>query len=76
MARLVSISDFTAILTHDGSNVAEKDQIIVNSGENISVMDCLGTPEDGIIGKYDSIKRNTLRHDGEKVAQWIKKFFD
>jgi len=39
-------------------------------------MNCIDTPDTIPGGKFDSIKRNALRHDGEKVAQWIKKFFD
>lgn len=74
--RFGKIWDFTAILAHDGSDVPQKDQIVIDTTEGVTCMNCLDTPESSLGGKYDSIKRNTLRHDGQKVAEWIKKFFD
>lgn len=76
LSRLTGVWDFTAILAHDGSGIPSEEQILVNERNNITCMNCLDTPDTMIGWKFDSIKRNTLRHDGKKVAQWIKKIFD
>lgn len=70
------ISDFDHILAHDGTGIDTTLRIPVNRENNVEQMDVLTTPAHDIDGIYDSIKRNTLRHDGEKVARWIKKIFD
>lgn len=76
LSRWWKVSDFTAILAHDGWGVPEKDRIRIDQTDTVTCMNCLDTPDDALGWQFDSIKRNTLRHDGQKVAEWIKKFFD
>ncbi len=74
--RFTGIAHFDHILAHDGSGIQENLVVKSHSDNSISQMNILTTPANNIDGKYDSIKRNTLRHDGKRVAEWIKKFFD
>jgi uncharacterized cofD-like protein len=67
---------FTAILAHDGSHIPKKERVSVTPATHITIMDVLDTPKSEGRSKFDTIERNTLRHDGEKVVKWIKKFFD
>ena len=75
--RFTGIEEFDGILGHDGSGIPKTQRIeILWDEKNIQRENILTTPTENTGGIYDSIKRNTLRHDGKKVVQWIKKFFD
>ncbi len=73
--RLTGIDRFDHILAHDGTGITENLAISVESDPCIETLNVLTTPANNIDGIYDSIRRNTLRHDGETVVQWIKKIF-
>ncbi len=73
--RLTAIKGFDGILAHDGKNIPPAQAIEVSPGKNISIMNVLTSDTKDTGGKFDAIKRNTLRHDGGKVVQWIKKYF-
>lgn len=75
IARLTGIEKFDAILAHDGTGVSEDEIITVRPRTSITTMDILSSQTQEKGGKFDSIKRNTLCHDWEKVVQWIKKIF-
>lgn len=73
--RLTAIKEFEGILAHDGKNIPPEVTIEVSPGKNITILDVLTSDAKNPGGKFDAIQRNTLRHDGEKVVQWIKKYF-
>lgn len=73
--RLTAIKEFDYVLAHDGKNIPREVMIEVSPGKNITILDVLTSDAENPGGKFDAIQRNTLRHDGEKVVQWIKKYF-
>ena len=75
ISRLTKIEKFDALLSHDGTGISGNDIIAVSPRASITIMNVLSTQTQGEGGKFDSIERNTLCHDWEKVAQWIKKIF-
>lgn len=76
LKRLGNYGNFDFILAHDGTNIKKNDSIDISEVPRVESMNILTTPVNNIGGIYDSIKRNTLRHDGIKVVEWIKKIFD
>lgn len=74
--RCTGVAGFDAILAHDGTSIPASERLGVSGQEgDVTVMDVLDDPTDDPGGQFDSIKRSTLRHDGKKVAEWIKKYF-
>ena len=76
LQRLGGYGNFNHILAHDGTAISWDQRIEVSNDTNRNIIDILTSPAENIDGIYDSIKRNRLRHDGDKVVQWIKKIFD
>ena len=76
MERFLGPIHIDTILVHDGTGVDEKQRVAV--GKNISqkiVDNFLSEIPSTKKGKFDSISRNTLRHNAEKVLQTIKSIF-
>lgn len=76
--KFTGVDWFDFILAHDWSQIPLSDQIDVDgykTDNKITITNVLATPTEEKGGKLDSIKRNTLRHDGTQVVRWIKKIF-
>lgn len=71
IASLAGITEFDRILAHDGTNISQDSQVKISAQDNITVMDILTLPAQGLGGKFDSIPRNVYRHDARKVLDWI-----
>lgn len=65
------ISGFDRILAHDGTGIPEEQKVVVWDQKNLSVQNILSAPAEWLGGKFDSIPRNTYRHDAQKVLNWI-----
>lgn len=73
MERFLGHIDIDSILIHDGTGVDEKQRVAVGKNNAQKIIDnFLSNTPSTKKGKYDSISRNTLRHDAEKVLQTLK----
>jgi hypothetical protein len=74
---LVGCIDFDAILVHDGQGIADERSVWCGSDDTHKIIDnfLLQTHEVVQQWKFDSIPRNTLKHDAEKVLKTIKSIF-
>lgn len=72
--RLVGHIDFDAILVHDKQGVSDDQGVWCGRDDDRKIIDnlLLQTHEVAKQWKFDSILRNTLKHDAEKVLQIIK----
>jgi len=72
--RLVGYIEFDAILVHDRQGVSDDQSVWSGSDDTRKIIDnfLVSTIELPKQGKFDSIPRNTLKHDAEKVLKTIK----
>jgi hypothetical protein len=58
---------------HDGTGVDEEQRVLVGKSNPKKIVDnFLSEIPSTKKGKFDSISRNTLRHNAEKVLQTVK----
>lgn len=76
--KFTGINNFDAILAHDWSHIPLSEHIDTSNYETnntITIANVLAPSVEEQGGQFDSIKRNTLRHNGERVVEWIKKIY-
>jgi len=65
------------VLVHDGTGVEEKLRVAVGKDDARKIVaNFLSDVSSVKKGKFDSIPRNTLRHNAEKVLQTIQSLFN
>jgi len=74
LARLVSDIAFDHILVHDTQEVSPDQCVAIGMSDTHKIIDNFLLPTIHTLqqGKYDTIPRNTLRHDAVKVLKTIK----
>ncbi len=74
MERILGKIPLDIIVVHNGTNVAEEIRVPVGVDSPQKIVDNFLSDTSHVgAGKFDSIPRNTFKHNAEKVLQTIKK---